>query len=564
MSPFNRRTFIKSGSLLCLPLILPEAKLKAELLNTFKHSPEEKPENEWRILNKISYGPRKEDLEKLKKLGPEKYINEQLNAPFDDDKNIQQRLEELKLDIKYEYNGYQVNEKRCLRFIDMPMPECRKHFESIKEKGWNEWIRPAMEVASANWIKAVYSKWQIREMMVEFWHNHFNVTVNANMEIGSCIPAYDRDVIRKNVFGNFRVFLEDVAKSPAMLYYLNNQTSQASPANENYARELFELHTLGEEHYFNNLYNKWKDVPGAMEGKPIGYIDEDVYEAARAFTGWTIADGTSTWRGGAKESFPDNGEFYYFDGYHDNYQKRVLGYEIGSNQPPMADGRKVLDLLAAHPGTARHLCKKILTRFMGDTYPESLLQKAQATWMKNIEHPQQIKLTLETIFKSEEFLQHENVKVKRPYEFVISIARVTNAEFTPNTSLQWITGSLGYKLLMWPSPTGNPDKDTYWMGPGAMLRRWKMANTILHWKDLGVYKFDFAGNTPLQLSYGQIVDYWSERVTGRKLKENHRQEILKIFSAGKDPESVPLLPELGYRMVSLVQFLVSTPDFQIR
>ncbi|HXA02034.1 MAG TPA: DUF1800 domain-containing protein [Cytophagaceae bacterium] len=566
MSPFNRRTFIKVGSVLSLPLLLPTTKLKAGFLNSFITSPEESAETEWKILNKISYGPKREELLRLKKIGLEKYLEEQLNAPLEDDKNIQQRLSALKLDIKYQYNGYNVDEKRCLRFLDMSIPECRKHFESIKEKGWHEWIRPAMEVASANWIKAVYSKWQIHEMMVEFWHNHFNVTINANMEIGSCIPSYDRDVIRKNVFGNFRVFLEDVAKSPAMLYYLNNKASQASPANENYARELFELHTLGEEHYFNNLYDKWRDVPGALEGKPVGYIDEDVYEAARAFTGWTIADGSSTWRSGVKEDFPDSGEFYYFDGFHDNYQKRVLGYEIKSNQPPMADGKDVLDLLAAHPGTAKHLCRKIIKRFLGDTYPDSLLQKAQDTWMKNLDHPHQIKLTLETIFKSDEFLHFENVKVKRPYEFVVSIARLTNSEFTPNMMLHWITSSLGYKPLMWPSPAGPPDKDTYWMGPGAMLRRWKAVGTILYWKEFEVFKFDFTGNTPQGLSHEQILDHWSERITGKKIKKEYREEIIKIFAEGKNPQNIPMLSraEMEPRLISLAQFLFSTPEFQIR
>src|SRR5204863_3136212 len=121
---------------------------------------------------------------------------------------------------------------------------------------------------------------------------------------------------------------------------------------------------------------------------------EDVYEAARAFTGWTVADGSATYRSGQKEQFPDTGEFYYFDGFHDNYQKRVLGKELKSNQPPMADGKKVLDLLAKHPGTAKYLCQKFLRRFMGDTYPDSLLAKAQKVWMKNIDSPDQIKLTL--------------------------------------------------------------------------------------------------------------------------------------------------------------------------
>jgi uncharacterized protein (DUF1800 family) len=568
MAIFNRRKFIKNGSLLTLPLLLPAGILNAKNLKFLEQDPQGNPkaDKDWKLLSRISYGPTSETLERVKKIGFHDYVAEQLDAPAETEKNVSKRIQNLKLDIKYDYNGYTVDEWRDLSFLDKNLTECRRNFETIKEKGWHEWIRPAMEVTSANWIKAVYSKWQVREMMVEFWHNHFNVTINANMEMGSCMPAYDRDVIRKNVFGNFRALLEEVAKSPAMLYFLNNKSSQASPANENYARELFELHTLGEGHYFNNLYDQWRDVPGASDGKPVGYIDEDVYEAARAFTGWTVADGSSTWRSGQKEQFPDTGEFYYFDGFHDNYQKRVLGNDLKSNQPPMADGKRVLDLLAAHPGTAKHLCQKLLRRFMGDTYPDSLLAKAQEVWLKNIDSPDQIKRTLQAIFLSDEFMNYEAVKVKRPYEFMVSVARVTGAEFTPNTRLHWTISGLGYKPLMWPSPTGHPDKDTYWMGPGAMLRRWRTINTILWWKEFGVFKFDFKANTPEKLSYTEIVDYWSTKTIGKRLADKYRLEVVKLFSGGSDPATIPDMTadSLQSRLATLLQFLLSTPDFQSR
>jgi uncharacterized protein (DUF1800 family) len=449
-----------------------------------------------------------------------------------------------------------VDEWRELTFLDKGLKYCRTEFEKIKEKGWHEWIRPAMEVSSANWVRAVYSPWQLREMMVEFWHNHFNVSVNADMAMGSCIPTYDRDVIRKNVFGNFRVLLEDVAQSPAMLYYLNNKSSQASPANENYARELFELHTLGEEHYFNNIYDKWKDVPGAIEGKPVGYIDEDVYEAARAFTGWTVADGAENWRGGRKEKFPDTGEFYYFDGWHDNYQKRVLGYELKSNQPPMHDGKKVLELLANHPGTAKHLCKKLLQRFVGDEFPESLLIKAILSWTKNIESPEQIRLTLRTIFESEEFLNNTVLKVKRPYEYIVSITRTSGAEFTPNMQLQWMVSGMGYKPFMWPAPTGHPDKDNYWMGPGAIIRRWKTGNAILNWKNANIFEFNFNDLTQTCSTPETMVDFWAEKIIGKKLIGQHRDVILKALSS----DSV----DVEKQVTLLVHFLISTPEFQTR
>lgn len=562
----DRRKFLQNSSLLTLPFFLPSGMLNARMLEGSQVYLNNPKDPEWLRLSKVTYWPTELELKKVKKAGFQSYITEQLNAPLDDDKDIQTKLANLKLDIKYEYNGYQVDEWRNLSFLDKDLPYCRKEFDKIKDKGWHEWIRPGMEVLSANWVRAVSSPWQLREMMVEFWHNHFNVTLNGDMAIGSSMPAYDKQVIRKNAFGNFRVFLEEVAKSPAMLYYLNNKSSQASPANENFARELFELHTLGQEHYFNHLYDRWRDVPGAFEGKPVGYIDEDVYEAARAFTGWTIADGTSHWRSGAKEEFPNTGEFYYFEGWHDNYQKRILGHEIKSNMPPMYDGKKVLDLLAAHPGTAKNICRKMLVRFMGEKFPESLLTKAQTAWVANLSSPDQIRKVLEVIFSSEEFHTHSGTKVKRPYEFIVSTARATQAEFTPTLMLHWITMGMGYKPFMWPAPTGHPDKDSYWMGPGAMVTRWKVGATILHWKEMGVFKFDLAGKTPLGYSYRKIVDHWSEKIIGSTLHEKYQKQVVKIFAGNHSPDGIPSLSpqEMESKLTMLAQFLIATPDFQLR
>src|SRR5258708_6681680 len=242
-----------------------------------------------------------------------------------------------------------MDEDRPLTWLSAPIEKLWPLDDQKTMMAHQERIRPAEEVRMASWVKAVYSKWQLREIMVEFWHNHFNINAFQEPRIACTFPIYDREVIRKNCFGNFRTFLEDVARSTAMQYYLDNFSSKASPANENYARELFELHTLGSDFYFNNLYNRWREVPGASNGKPIGYIDEDVYEAARSFTGWTIADGSGIGKG---DNLPNTGRFYYYDGWHDNYQKRVLGVEFDPNQPPLADGLKVLDLVAYHPATA--------------------------------------------------------------------------------------------------------------------------------------------------------------------------------------------------------------------
>ena len=185
--------------------------------------------------------------------------------------------------------------------------------------------RPRDEVVAATVLRAVHSRWQLREVMCEFWHDHFNVDALGSEAIGVALPAYDRDVIRRHCFGNFREMLEAAATSTAMQYYLSNCSSRAGAANENYARELFELHTMGRAAYLNDRYDRWRDVPGALEGKPAGYIDQDVYEAARAFTGWTIEDGGAI---DAHRRLPQSGQFVYVENWHDGYQKRVLATEL--------------------------------------------------------------------------------------------------------------------------------------------------------------------------------------------------------------------------------------------
>lgn len=375
-------------------------------------------------MNRMAYGPTPTDQEKIRKQGLKAYVEEQLYPDDAKDKVLQQKLATATLHIEYTWKGKKTAENRPLGYVQSSIDTLWK-LVNPGAGAYEEKIRPAQEVQAATWLKAVYSQWQLREVMVEFWHNHFNVSIAKDERIAATFPVYDREVIRKNCFGNFRTFLEDVAKSAAMQYYLNNVSSKASPANENYARELFELHTLGARHYYNHLYNRWREVPGATEGKPVGYIDEDVYEAARAFTGWTIADGSDNGKG---EKFANTGHFLYYEGWHDNYQKRVLGVEFSPNQPPLADGQKVLDLVASHQATAVHLCTKLCQRLIADNPPESVIQQAVKTWTDTQTQPDQIRRVVRTILLSEAFAQNWGKKIKRPFELVASFLRASQAD----------------------------------------------------------------------------------------------------------------------------------------
>ncbi len=536
------------------------------------------------ILSRISFGATLQDYQDFTKTGFSKYLEAQLHPVEAQDDYCNARLAAATLHIEYKAsenkpedkkpddkksaekkpeNDYPaMNEDRPLRTLNMPVEELWKLTDNSVRMDGKERNRPVQEVRAATWIRAIYSKWQLREVMVEFWHNHFNVNATSQSQISATFPIYD-GVMRNHCFGNFRTFLEEIAKSAAMQFYLNNAKSKASPANENYARELFELHTLGADHYYNNLYNRWREVPGAVHGHPIGYIDQDVYEAARAFTGWTIEDGSNTGRG---TIFPKTGKFTYFDGWHDNYQKRVLGTEFDPNTAPMTDGRKVLDLIASHPGTAMYLCTKLCRRFVADDPPQGLIKRAAKVWQQSYKKPDQVARVLRTILLSPEFAQTQARKVKRPFEFMVSFLRATGAEVKPNeNAFNTLTGT-GYRQFEWPTPTGHPDIAEYWLNTNTTLSSWNMlASTMAGGGKIAT--FDLAQQTPPSVrSSGEIVTYWVMRLTGRAPDNALYTALLQFMPHPNDPYFVPDLKNAALKepLQQMVTTIGMLPEFQWR
>ena len=515
----------------------------------------------YKILNRFSYSPTPESMSRLQELGYDAFVEEQLSpVDADDDEYLNQYDSFSFISDEPILNG------KGFDYLEATLTELwniLKTDKSIDKKA----RLPLSEVCADTCLRAVYSKWQLRELMVQFWHNHFNVSVEAGEQIAVTFPLYDRDVIRKNCFGNFREFLEDVAKSQSMLFYLDNAYSRASPANENYARELFELHTLGEDNYLNHLYNKWKEVPGAENGDASGYIDEDVYEAARAFTGWTVADGEWTEDGNK----PNTGAFVYMEKLHDNYQKRILGVEFASNQSPMADGRKVLDILASHQGTARFLCKKLCHRFLGDNPPESIIEKAVAVWVEHQQSYDQIKRVIRVILTSEEIKDSLGTKFKNPFELVMSMFRILGLDFVPNMHLKWMLSQMGYKLFSWPTPTGHPDYSEYWLNSNMLLKRWNFMPLIFFsdWHKLITIEFDeiLPEN---EISSKDIVDHWTEMILGdkNKLSVEHKQKLIKILLSENKTEDDPPLTygdkDRNYRFAQVLSLILMSPNFQYR
>jgi uncharacterized protein (DUF1800 family) len=394
--------------------------------------------------------------------------------------------------------------------------------------------------------------------MVDFWHNHFNVYA-MDSPISVALPTYDRDVIRAHCFGNFRVFLEAVASSTAMLYYLNNRSSRAGIANENYARELFELHTLGRDHYLNEYYSRWRDVPGAKNAKPVGYIDQDVYEAARAFTGWAVEDGSGL---GGGQNLPATGKFTYVETWHDNYQKRVLANDFDPFQKPRADGRRVLDLVSAHPGTADYLCTKLCRRLVGDVPSKALLAGTIAVWQKYQHSDDQIARTVSYILHSPDFAAARNSKVKRPLELVASYARVTGMDFMPTDGFIGELDGSGQRLFGWAPPTGHPDTNDYWLSSHIMRRRWNLVMGLSeNWWNTGAIDplFGLGGGSA---SAGTLVNHWLAKFTGAPADPDRTAGVLQALGLPADRvlDTEHALPQ----MRRIVAYAAMSPEFQYR
>ena len=421
------------------------------------------------VLNKLAFGPTDAALQDLRKSGPEAWLAQQLTPEAGDD--CADRIKATKLHLKYSSKNpdVEVDEDRSLGVIDQPIEEHWKLLDKSVANQERMFLRTA--VVGATLIRAVHSRWQLREVLVDFWHNHFNVNAAGDATVAMALPSYDRDVIRRHALGNFREMLEAVAQSAAMQVYLNNRSSRGGAANENYARELFELHTLGRPAYLNALYNKWRDVPGALQGHPQGYIDQDVYEAARAFTGWTIEDGAGI---GAGRRLPTTGKFTYVETFHDNYQKRLLATEFEPYQPPMADGRKVLDLVALHPATARYVCGKLCTRLVSDAPDAALIATAVKAWTEHQRKPDQIARVVEAIVRSDSFRRSAGAKIKRPLELYASFARGAGIDVVPTLPLLGTLDGSGQRLFGWGPPTGHPDENDYWLASNMMRTRWSL------------------------------------------------------------------------------------------
>ena len=418
------------------------------------------------LLNRIAYGPAAGDVDRVRALGIDRYIDQQLHPERIDDGALRARLQPL--------TTLTMSSRELASKYEQPLLEARKdrkqgdgepsEMQKMAQQGANGVL---MELAQQKILRAVYSERQLEAVLTDFWFNHFNVDARKGPD-RFLLTEYEREVIRPHVFGKFRDLLGATAKSPAMLFYLDNWMSadpngphvppraaarmaQSEPKrpnapkglNENYGRELMELHTLG------------------VDG---GYTQKDVTEVARAFTGWSI------------DRPREGGGFRFQPRLHDPGEKIVLGHTIKAGGGE-SDGERVLDILAEHPSTARFIATKLARRFVSDNPPQSLIDRAAARFRGT---DGDLREVVRTILTSKEFQSAEAyaAKAKTPLEFLASALRTAGTDIRDGRPYLRAMQELGMPLYQCQPPTGYADTTDAWINTGALVARMNVATRI--------------------------------------------------------------------------------------
>lgn len=418
------------------------------------------------VLDRLAYGPRPGEVDKVLAEGVDAWVARQLRPEAIGDSAIEARLRSyrtLTMSAAELYNDYPDKKSRVMGLLGSG----RKPAEV------------AVELAAAKVLRAVDSERQLQEVMTDFWFNHFNVAAQKS-QLKWLVSPYERETIRPRVLGKFRDLLGAVARSPGMLVYLDNFQStidaRYAPAgarediaemeermsagggkkgrtklglNENYARELMELHTLG------------------VDG---GYTQKDVTELARILTGWSLD------RPSKKNRLKDFA-FKFRRRMHDPGAKVLLGVPFPWSGE--AEGDKALDLLAAHPATARFIAAKLCRRFVADEPPVELIERVAARFRAT---DGDIQETLKALFADPVFFERRffRAKVKTPLEFTASALRATRAEIRHPLKIAKAIGSMGQPLYQCEPPTGWPDRAAPWVNSGALLARMRAAAMIFN------------------------------------------------------------------------------------
>lgn len=421
------------------------------------------------VINRLSFGPRPGDIETVKSQGIEAYIQSQLKPDsIAEPPSLTQKLASLEtlrmspVQILAQYRQTRANNKVQQANSPMAMNQ-----EDQNLLGAPMLRRKVLEEATTGRLaRAISSNRQLEEVMVDFWYNHFNVFAGKGID-RFLVGTYEQQAIRPHVLGKFRSLLDSTAKHPAMLFYLDNwqNTAPNSPGakgrykglNENYARELLELHTMG--------------VNG-------GYSQQDIIALARIFTGWGFARG--------RQGEIDQTGFYFDASRHDSSDKVFLGQTIKASG--MAEGEQALDILSRHPSTARFISYKLAQYFVADEPPTALVEQLAKKFK---ETDGDIKAVLNTLFTSSEFSnpKYYNAKLKTPYQYVVSTLRATDTDVQNFRNLAGLLRQMGMPLYGCQTPDGYKNTEKAWLNPDAMLRRLTLTTALANGQ--------FPGNRPV-------------------------------------------------------------------
>ena len=482
-------------------------------------------------LNRLAYGARPGEADSVARIGVMRWIERQLDADHVPDPRLAAREREFKI-LDYGRADLAGRYRDAVRERQRLQREAAASGDSMRLRGsapMREFRELGGELQQLAIVRAALSERQLREVMVDFWTNHFNVFVGKGAD-RFLLPSYIEETIRPRALGNFEDLLIATARSPAMLFYLDNAQSVAPGSsrpfplsamrrggqgvrsrptgiNENYARELLELHTLG------------------VDG---GYTQQDVINVARIFTGWSIER-------------PERGAgFVYHDWAHDQGDKVVLGQKFKSDGED--EGVRLLKYLANERATMHHVSAKLCARFVADEPPDGCIDAAVAAWQQS---RGDIRTVLRAIFTSPDFWSAQAVrsKVKTPFEFVVSAVRATGVEPDDTPRLAQLVARLGEPLYQQPAPTGYAETEEHWVNSGALLARMNAAMMIA--KD--------CATIPNIDDHAQLVDVIDQKLLAGTMSAHTKSVILEQIADLTDP---------GQARVMAVGLALGGPDFQ--
>ena len=446
------------------------------------------------VLNRLAFGPLPGQVEELAKSDWKRWAETQLEPEKIDDGKLEEYLA----------GKYPTLQKSITKL------EGEYRNLSGNNKARNQLRRDVeRELVDIVLLRAVFSQKQFQQVIVEFWRNHFNVDVN---KVPLLATDYENNVLNKFAFGKFEDLLMATATHPAMMYYLDNYVSNASNLNENYAREIMELHTLGVDN---------------------GYTQDDVINMARTLTGWTTG-----WQGA-------NYCFYFDPKIHHDQPVTVVGLQL-DGQGGQADGERAIRHLAAHPNTARFISLKLCRYLVNDRPDDELVDRIAGVFQDTGGDLRQV---YRAIIFSEEFVDSKNyrAKFKTPFEFVVSTLRATDSRIQSTNKLVKTLNLMGQPIYECLEPTGYYDQAEAWLDPGVMIYRWNFALDLVQNKVSGV----------------RIGDDFAEQVQrSRKSASGRPRVVLRLVMPASNDVATEKLVARASDVRVMVAAALGSPGFQ--